>query len=381
MGRFLSILTLFLGGLSAGIGAEATNQVPPKDPTLTNLWSINIEADCDSSPAVGPDGTIYFGTFNGQLLAIDADGSTKWVFKAEREIRSSPAIGADGTIYFGSRDRHLYALSRSGALKWRFSTRAWVDSSPALSSEGLIVFGSWDKRLYALSGDGKKLWEFETGAPIVSSPAIGIDGTIYFGSHDRKVYALNAAGEKKWEFATAGAVVSSPALQGNECLYITSTDGSLYSLNMDGTVRWKLRTGSITESTPTIGETGDIYIGVNKSLWVVTREGQRHIEYATHDFLESSATALLDGSFCFISRSGLLLCLTRKRELAWSCYVYGQGYASPAVGPKGTIYLPTYLGQREFSAFEASQPLAASAWPKFRGNARNTGNIADHMRP
>jgi len=362
-------------------GADAPAKPPPKDPTLEKLWTVEIGADCDSSPALAPDGTIYFGTFTGRLWALEPDGSTKWVFKAGREIRSSPAIAADGTIYFGSRDRTLYALTPSGTVKWTFKSEAWIDSSPALSSEGQVLFGSWDKRLYALSADGKKQWEFLTDAPVVSSPAIGMDGTIYFGSHDGKLYAVNPAGQKKWEYVTAGAIASSPALQGSDCLYFTSTDGHLYSLNLDGTLRWKLRTGGVSESSPTIGEIGDVYVGVNKSLWVVTREGQRIIEYATHDFLESSAAALMDGSFCFISRSGLLLCLNRKRELVWSFYVYGQGYASPAIGPKGEIYLPTYLQQRDFSALAGSQPLASSPWPKFRGNARNTGNIADHMRP
>lgn len=372
----------WLAGLVVAAGCAASFQQSARaaEPALTNLWTVDIGNHCDSSCAIADNGTIYFGAFDGKFWALAPDGTTKWVFKAGREIRSSPALGADGSIYFGSRDRNLYCLHPAGKLKWSFATSAWIDSSPALSSDGQVNFGGWDGRFYALSPAGHKLWEFKTGGPIVSSPAIGMGGAIYFGSHDRKLYALTGDGQKKWEFETGGAILSSPALQGAECLYITSTDGHLYSINLDGTLRWKLHTGSITESSPTIGEAGDVYIGVNKALWVVSREGTKGIEYATHDFLESSATALLDGTFCFISRYGLLLCLTPKRELAWSCYVYGQGYASPGVGRNGTVYLPAYAGQRGFSAFLASQPLASSPWPRFRGNARNTGNIADHMR-
>jgi outer membrane protein assembly factor BamB len=350
------------------------------DPTLTNLWTTTVGNISDSSPAIAEDGTIYFGTFDGRLLALMPEGEIKWVFRADREIKSSPAVAADGTVYFGSRDRTFYALSPVGKQQWAFKTGAWVDSSAAIASDGSVHFGSWDGKMYSLSPTGQKLWEFDTGHPIVSSPAIGLDGTIYFGSHNNKFYALSSTGEKKWAFQTGGSIVSSPAIQGQDYVFFTSVDGFLYSLNLDGTLNWKLRTGGITESSPVLGDTGNIYTGVNKALWAVSREGKRFLEFGTHDLLESSATAFMDGTFCFISRYGLLLCLTPKRELAWAYYVYGQGYASPAVGRTGTIYLHTYNVQKDFSALMGSQPLASSSWPKFRGNARNTGNLADHMR-
>ena len=76
----------------------------------TNKWCVEIGSDSDSSPAVGTDGTIYFGTFDGKLWALRPDGSNKWVFQVNSEIRSSPALGTDGTVYIGSRNRKLYAV-------------------------------------------------------------------------------------------------------------------------------------------------------------------------------------------------------------------------------------------------------------------------------
>src|SRR5438309_173854 len=74
---------------------------------LTNDWSLGITTSSQTCPAIGSDGTIYFGTFTGRLWAVRPDGSRQWVFRAGLEIQSSPALGADGTIYFGSRDRKL----------------------------------------------------------------------------------------------------------------------------------------------------------------------------------------------------------------------------------------------------------------------------------
>ena len=108
------------------------------------------------APAVATDGTIYFGTLEGKLWAVNPDGSRKWVFQAQNEIKSAPAVGPDGTVYFGSRDRKFYAVRANGKKRWEFQTGGWVDSSPALAHDGTVYFGSWDKNLYALNADGQE---------------------------------------------------------------------------------------------------------------------------------------------------------------------------------------------------------------------------------
>src|SRR5436190_8307003 len=41
-----------------------------------------------------------------------------WPFPTGNEVNSSPAIGVDGTIYFGSSDGRLYAVQTNGTPKW-----------------------------------------------------------------------------------------------------------------------------------------------------------------------------------------------------------------------------------------------------------------------
>ena len=48
-------------------------------------------------------------------------GTKKWEFAAGNWIHSSPAIGSDGTLYVGSRDNKLYALNPDGTKKWEFA--------------------------------------------------------------------------------------------------------------------------------------------------------------------------------------------------------------------------------------------------------------------
>jgi len=51
------------------------------------------------------------GSNDRYLYAISPDGTLKWSFETGGSIYSSPAIGEDETVYFGSNDGCLYAIS------------------------------------------------------------------------------------------------------------------------------------------------------------------------------------------------------------------------------------------------------------------------------
>jgi len=69
----------------------------------TQKWAFATGSGVFSSPAIGADGTIYVGSYDFNLYAINPDGTQKWAFPTGgMPVASSPAIGADGTIYVGS---------------------------------------------------------------------------------------------------------------------------------------------------------------------------------------------------------------------------------------------------------------------------------------
>jgi len=163
----------------------------------------------DSSPAIGADGTIYFGTdpydafgqdpvpTSTNFWAVNPDGTLKWSFQTGDGVESSPAIGPDGTIYFGSYDGFLYAVTDNGSegtLKWKFPTGGEVDGSPTVDGDGVIYFGSRDATIYALYPDGTVKWTFATDDGIESSPTIDDRGYLYIGSFDGNLYALGTGG-------------------------------------------------------------------------------------------------------------------------------------------------------------------------------------------
>ncbi|MEI6519941.1 MAG: PQQ-binding-like beta-propeller repeat protein [bacterium] len=92
-----------------------------------------------------------------------ATAAQKWAFTTGWNIYSSPALGADGTVYVGSQDKKLYAVNPDGTQRWAFTTGDVV-WSPALGADGTVYVGSFDSnKLYAVNPDGTQRWAFTAG--------------------------------------------------------------------------------------------------------------------------------------------------------------------------------------------------------------------------
>ena len=142
-------------------------------------------------------------------------GTKKWSVQTSNSIQSSVAIGSDGTLYFGSQDKNLYAMdSSSGAVKWKFTTGAPIYASPGIGADGTIYVGSTDGFFYAVDQTGNKVWSFNASATIFASPAIGQDGTLYVISSKGVMHALDNSGKEIWSYQTniVTAAQSSPVI-------------------------------------------------------------------------------------------------------------------------------------------------------------------------
>ena len=195
------------------------------------LWTKATYNNSYSSPAVGPDGTVYSAS-SGELYAIGPDGVEKWAKTVGRATRfTSPAIGADGSIYIGSSDG-LSKVNPNGGVLWTVPVNGRVASTPAIANDGTIYIGSLGLpgtagRFYALNPDGSERWEFQPFSRhrFMASPAIGADGTVYTAGGDT-IYALTSNGDVLWHYQVDGrSIVSSPAIGENGALYIGAGRG------------------------------------------------------------------------------------------------------------------------------------------------------------
>ena len=105
-------------------------------------------------------GTVYIGSNDGKLYALDADnGSLKWAFTTGGAINTASPTYYNGTVFICSADRNLYAVdAATGVLKWKFLTAGDLsDATPTLYN-GNLYFG------VAPGGGGMYSINAQTGA-------------------------------------------------------------------------------------------------------------------------------------------------------------------------------------------------------------------------
>ena len=155
------------------------------------LVSISIALGCEKKEPAQPSASNTEATKPEPNVNPTKHKRFLWEFKTEDEVSSSAAIDSDGTVYVGSLDQKLYAINgKTGGKLWEFKTRDIVHSSPTIGSDGTLYVGSFDKNLYAINGiSGEKLWDFTTSDSVYCSPVIGLDGILYIESHDG-LYAI-----------------------------------------------------------------------------------------------------------------------------------------------------------------------------------------------
>ncbi len=86
------------------------------NPDGTGKWRFAVVDGPTTCPAIAADGTVYIGG-GGILYALDSTGVEQWRFVTDDDdFESSPAIGPDGMVYFGDGDGYVYAVHGTAPL-------------------------------------------------------------------------------------------------------------------------------------------------------------------------------------------------------------------------------------------------------------------------
>jgi hypothetical protein len=188
--------------------------------THDGLWSFTADGNLNwvyffndwgviaahASPAIGPDGTIYTNT-DFALYAFNADGTMKWKKQDFGPSQgSSPALGSDGTIYIGDYQGNLRAINPDGSDKWTFVTDEYQPfTSPVatIGSDGTIYIGT--EQIYAVNPDGTLKWKYYFPARILNPDirvpiVVDANNSVFVCSQNGSCYAFNADGNLIWEY-------------------------------------------------------------------------------------------------------------------------------------------------------------------------------------
>ena len=308
------------------------------------------------SAAIGPDGTIYIGSYDGKLYAFNSSGMLKWTYTTSSYILGSPTIGTDGTIYISCwMNSNLYAIKPDGTLKWKYNTGNYnFGSSAVIGADGTIYTSSTSSSagtLYAINPNGVLKWKYSTGPIYGSSAAIGSDGTAYIADYKGILYAVNPDGTLKWNCAVGTAYYDTPSIGSDGTIYIACKNGILYAIADNGTLKWSYGIYETLYGAPAISSDGTVYVVSASKLYAVNSTGKLSWNYSIGDSATNegiSAVIGQDGTIYVGSSTGLYA-LNSKGSLKWS-YAAGSICASPVIGSDGALYIGTLDGA--FYAFK-----------------------------
>ncbi len=340
------------------------------------IWSFTTRDEVEASPTVA-GGVVYVGSNDHNIYALDARvGRKVWSFRTGSIAEFSTPTVVNNVVYVGSDDRNVYALNaHTGREIWSFQTGDNVPSSPAVVGD-IVYIGSNDHSVYALDArTGEQLWRFPTGDKVFSSPKV-VAGVVYVGSYDHNIYAIDArTGRKLWSFLTGDLVWSSPAVA-RGAVYVGSADKNMYALDSHtGHKLWSFRTGgNILFGPRVVGNT--VYFGSeDDNVYALdARTGERLWSFQTGDKVDS-APAVVDGVLYIGSHDGNVYALdARNGQKLWGYHTGGFVYASsPAVAGAGSptsSVSPACCGARYFpqSGHNLKSPFLAF-WQKYGGVA------------
>lgn len=336
-------------------------------------FSFSAGASLAYSPALGSDGTLYFGTRAGDVFAVASNGAERWRLRLPRSVAAPITLTGDDTIIVGALDGALRGISSAGVIRWTFPTGNEIWGGAALGADGAIYFGSRDGNVYALHSNGSLRWQASLGGPVIDSPALAADGTLYVSARSDRLLALDPDGGVKWSLAISQP--AAPAIGPDGTVYVGAGDSRLRAISPAGAVLWTHNTASAIRSSPTIAPDGRIFVtSWNGEVRCVRPDGTLSWSANLREDARYSAAALgADGNVYVVTVSGVLSSLRgTSGEVRWASEPQGRVDAgSPVIAPGGMVYFGTDAGR--VLGFAGAGGPASGAWPLSGRDPRRSG--------
>ena len=364
----------------------------------SNVWNTPapfVSGNLFVSPSIsiGSTGILYLGSNDGYIYSINSsNGSQIWKtqvndtnrvpFTSPNSIYTTPAIGSDGTIYIGSNEGYIYALNQDGTIKFSYNAGYPLQSSPIIDSNDAIYFGAGN-RVYSIGDAGYKgyskwLAPFDTSGNVNSSPALGQNGWLYFGSDDGFVYAVDGqSGLYKWHYDAsttlpddeAHPIYGSPVIDSynNVCIgngsymngvlhYIDGQTGiAIWTNNYDAMIGPFYNTPAVNGDTIYLSTIAYVY-AINRADGAVKWRYFNTNAYYTSPIIDANGILFFasirardyiegddESESTWSKNDGLLHSLTDNGNTYTSNWIYKisskSRLAPPVLGSDGTIYI------------------------------------------
>lgn len=234
---------------------------------VSKLWSDGISAKVSGGLVVSYS-SVFFGTENGVVMALDADtGKVKWQTSVKGEVLAQPAVD-EGLVVVNTGSGKLFALdAETGEQRWVYESEVPAltlrgIANPTISNGGAIVGTANGKVAVTFVDSGQTLWEQTVAAPTgstelerlvdIDSQTIVFGGVIYVVSFNGTLAAMDLrTGRVIWkrEYRSYRRM----SLSGNS-LFVVDDKSQVYALDRrNGVELWaqvSLRGRDLTGATP-----------------------------------------------------------------------------------------------------------------------------------
>ncbi len=138
---------------SLGMAVTQSNSVAGLRAGTGIVWyRANLQPS--TAPVVTPDNRVVFGTANGQVMALNSDGTTAWTLAttSTAPVASVPAIAEDGTVWVGAEDGILRGIGPDGTVRWSLPLGSAIRGPISLLPNGDVVCGTAAGTLACVEG-------------------------------------------------------------------------------------------------------------------------------------------------------------------------------------------------------------------------------------
>jgi|GEM_PF-3118437 len=359
-----------------------------------------------SEPVISNNGTIYFsaltfGSSGGAIYAIHPDGYPKWFFSSGTTVYTSPLLAKDKTIYYPADKLHV--LDLSGKELWSKEDAGY--SSPVLSNDGTIFGVSYNnKGVFALAGTSG-------GLAIGHWPAFGHDPQ-HTCQHDDSFVGIppTITVQRESQIIKSGqtatfivAATGDPVINyqwfeganGDRSKPVGSNSPSYTSPPLTRMTNYWVEaenTSGKDISINAMASTGN----VSEVKWLYNTNLSN--DHALDGEIMGGVGLAKDGTLYFGVQDARLYAMKPDGTLKWITKVQAHtdqeeltnmiSFATPVVGPDGTIYINTlgyYIDgssdQHDFGFLWAINPDGSEKWRYETGNFEaGSGSMAPWLR-
>ena len=208
-------------------------------------WIFTSKYALWATPVIDGD-RLYLSSMDHIIYCLDkTSGNLIWESEdLSGALVDAPTLSPDGILYVGTFNSEVVAISaENGKVLNRFTAGGWVWSSPLLY-EGSLFFGDLNGNLFAIDAESfEQAWKItpETVAKkqIVGRPAV-MDGNLYFTSETGNLFIVNPEnGEVLSTQTIGGKLYAGPIIAGDLVLVAPNgIDAVLIALDANGSQRW-----------------------------------------------------------------------------------------------------------------------------------------------